>query len=156
VLAGQWVGMQVRFSGYGRTTRPSLRSEVLCDRLHEAADEIEMAASAAFFIPAVDGFANSFQAGHDVFDRSDVLTRQQERAVLRYSRPRLAADASFAHRKHHVTRRFRVVVQAHDLRWPLSAFACVDLSAIREAALFFDQTPSGALFVADLGFVKAP
>jgi hypothetical protein len=43
-----------------------------------------------------------------------------------------------------------------DLRVQLNQFAGVDLKAIREVALVFDQTPSGALFVADLAFVKAP
>lgn len=43
-----------------------------------------------------------------------------------------------------------------DLRVPLSQFAGVNLKTVREVALVFDQTPSGALFVADLAFVKAP
>jgi hypothetical protein len=43
-----------------------------------------------------------------------------------------------------------------DLRLPLNTFTGVDLKTIREVALAFDQTPSGALFVADLALVKAP
>jgi hypothetical protein len=43
-----------------------------------------------------------------------------------------------------------------DLRLPIRSFADVDLKAIREVALVFDQTPSGALFIADLALVKAP
>ena len=37
---------------------------------------------------------------------------------------------------------------------PLAAFSDVDLSNIAEVALVFDQTPKGALFVADWEFVK--
>ncbi len=40
------------------------------------------------------------------------------------------------------------------IRVPLSAFAGVDLSDIAEIALLFDQTPSGALFVADLELAR--
>lgn len=40
------------------------------------------------------------------------------------------------------------------VRLPLSAFEGVDLSDIAEIALVFDQTPSGALFVADLEWVR--
>jgi hypothetical protein len=43
-----------------------------------------------------------------------------------------------------------------DLRVQISQFAGIDLKAIREVALVFDQTPSGALFVADLALVKSP
>jgi dienelactone hydrolase len=43
-----------------------------------------------------------------------------------------------------------------DLRMPLDGFAGVDLKAIREVALVFDQTPSGTLFLADLAFDQAP
>lgn len=40
------------------------------------------------------------------------------------------------------------------IRLPLSAFKGVDLSDVAEIALLFDQTPSGALFVADLEWVR--
>lgn len=40
------------------------------------------------------------------------------------------------------------------IRMPLSAFAGVDLSAIAEIALVFDQTPGGTLFVADIEWVR--
>lgn len=43
-----------------------------------------------------------------------------------------------------------------DLRLPVSQFAGIDLQNIREVALVFDQTPSGALFMADLAFTQAP
>ncbi len=40
------------------------------------------------------------------------------------------------------------------IRLPLSGFAGVDLSDIAEIALLFDQTPSGALFVSDIEWVR--
>lgn len=40
------------------------------------------------------------------------------------------------------------------IRLPLAGFAGIDLSDIAEIALLFDQTPSGALFVADLEWVR--
>ncbi|MEI2689710.1 MAG: hypothetical protein V9H69_08335 [Anaerolineae bacterium] len=40
------------------------------------------------------------------------------------------------------------------IRLPLSAFAGIDLSAVAEIALLFDQTPSGTLFLADLEWVR--
>ena len=42
------------------------------------------------------------------------------------------------------------------VRLPLSAFAGVDLAAISEVALVFDQTPSGTLFLADVELARAP
>ena len=40
------------------------------------------------------------------------------------------------------------------IRLPLDSFAGVDLSDIAEIALLFDQTPSGALFLADLEWMR--
>ncbi len=40
------------------------------------------------------------------------------------------------------------------IRFPLDSFAGVDLSDIAEIALLFDQTPSGALFLADLEWMR--
>ena len=40
------------------------------------------------------------------------------------------------------------------IRLPLSGFAGVDLNDIAEIALLFDQTPSGALFVSDIEWVR--
>jgi hypothetical protein len=40
------------------------------------------------------------------------------------------------------------------VRVPLSAFAGVDLTAVTEVALVFDQTPSGTLLVADLQVLR--
>ena len=42
----------------------------------------------------------------------------------------------------------------HMIHIPLAAFSDVDLANIAEVALVFDQTPKGALFVADWEFVK--
>jgi hypothetical protein len=39
------------------------------------------------------------------------------------------------------------------IRFPLTAFASIDLGNVAEVALVFDQTDSGRLFVADLEFV---
>ena len=38
---------------------------------------------------------------------------------------------------------------------PLTVFTAVDLANLTEVALIFDQIPSGALFVADLEFIKS-
>jgi hypothetical protein len=40
------------------------------------------------------------------------------------------------------------------IRIPLSGFAGVDLSAIQEITLLFDQTPSGSLFMSDIELVR--
>ncbi len=40
------------------------------------------------------------------------------------------------------------------IRLPLSDFAGVDLAAIQEIKLLFDQTPSGSLFMSDLEIVR--
>jgi hypothetical protein len=42
------------------------------------------------------------------------------------------------------------------IRWTLSEFDGVDLAAISEIALKFDQTASGSLFVTDLEWVRPP
>lgn len=49
---------------------------------------------------------------------------------------------------------FTGLVPLTTVRLPLSAFAGVALSDVAEIALLFDQTPSGALFVADLEWVR--
>ncbi|MBK8984571.1 MAG: hypothetical protein IPM39_00580 [Chloroflexi bacterium] len=49
---------------------------------------------------------------------------------------------------------FSGLVPLTTLRLPLNGFAGVDLSQIREIALVFDQTPSGALFMADVEVVR--
>ncbi len=49
---------------------------------------------------------------------------------------------------------FNGIVPLTTIRMPLSAFAGVDLSDIAEVALLFDQTPSGALFVGDIEWVR--
>jgi len=40
------------------------------------------------------------------------------------------------------------------IRLPLSDFAGVDLTAIREINILFDQTPSGSLFISDLELLR--
>jgi hypothetical protein len=45
-------------------------------------------------------------------------------------------------------------VPMHMIHIPLAAYSDVDLANIAEVALVFDQTPKGALFVADWEFVK--
>ncbi|MFN8471133.1 MAG: hypothetical protein U0822_02840 [Anaerolineae bacterium] len=42
------------------------------------------------------------------------------------------------------------------IRIPMSSFAGVDMSQIREVALVFDKTPSGSLFLGDLELVRSP
>jgi dienelactone hydrolase len=49
---------------------------------------------------------------------------------------------------------FTGIVPLTTIRMPLSAFAGVDLSDIAEIALVFDQTPSGALFVGDIEYIR--
>lgn len=56
-------------------------------------------------------------------------------------------DAFFGHL-------FTGTVPLTDVRWQLSEFAGIDLSDIAQITLLFDQTPSGALFVADLQWVR--
>jgi len=51
---------------------------------------------------------------------------------------------------------FTGIVPLTTIRLPLAGFAGVDLSDIAEIALVFDQTPSGALFLADLEWVRPP
>ncbi|MFN2107824.1 MAG: trypsin-like peptidase domain-containing protein [Candidatus Promineifilaceae bacterium] len=52
--------------------------------------------------------------------------------------------------------RFSGHVQMSSLRIPLAAFEGIDLAAVSEMVLNFDGRPSGAIFLADLGFVRAP
>jgi len=40
------------------------------------------------------------------------------------------------------------------IRMPLRDFSGVDLSAIQEITLLFDQSPSGSLFISDLEIVR--
>jgi hypothetical protein len=40
------------------------------------------------------------------------------------------------------------------IRMPLSAFAGVNMSAIQEIALLFDQSPSGSLFISDIEIIR--
>jgi hypothetical protein len=40
------------------------------------------------------------------------------------------------------------------VRVPLSGFVGVDLSDVREVALLFDDSPSGAIFLADVEVVR--
>jgi hypothetical protein len=42
------------------------------------------------------------------------------------------------------------------IRLPLSAFAGVDLTEIRELALVFDRTPTGTLFLGDVEWMRPP
>ena len=49
---------------------------------------------------------------------------------------------------------FTGLVPLTTIRLPLSAFDEIDLSDIAEVALLFDQTPSGALFLADLEWAQ--
>ena len=49
---------------------------------------------------------------------------------------------------------FTGIVPLTTIRLALNDFAGVDLSDISEIALLFDQTPSGALFLADLELVR--
>jgi hypothetical protein len=48
---------------------------------------------------------------------------------------------------------FTGLVYMSPIRFPLTAFADIDLGDVVEVALVFDQTDSGRLFVADLEFV---
>lgn len=50
---------------------------------------------------------------------------------------------------------FTGLVPMTTIRLPLDAFEGVDLSAISEIALLFDQTPSGSLFMGDLEWVRS-
>jgi hypothetical protein len=52
--------------------------------------------------------------------------------------------------------RFTGRVVPSTVRFDLANFTGVDLSAVREVALVFDQTESGNLFVSDLEFVRPP
>lgn len=46
-------------------------------------------------------------------------------------------------------------VTMREVRIPLEEFAGIDLTHINEIALLFDQSPSGALFIADLELIKS-
>jgi hypothetical protein len=49
---------------------------------------------------------------------------------------------------------FTGIVPLTTIRLPLVGFANIDLSDIAEIALLFDQTPSGALFMGDIEWVR--
>jgi dienelactone hydrolase len=51
---------------------------------------------------------------------------------------------------------FTGLVPLTTIRLPLSAFAGVDLTEIRELALVFDRTPTGTLFLGDVEWVRPP
>jgi hypothetical protein len=49
---------------------------------------------------------------------------------------------------------FTGIVPLTTIRLPLADFTGVDLAGIAEIALLFDQTPSGALFLGDLEWMR--
>ncbi len=92
------------------------------------------------------GEARSFSVTlHDTEGGSATLAVPPEAPALAYPRGEIMSDG-----------RFSGHVQMSALRLPLAAFAAVDLTQIVAVELLFDRTPSGALFIADLGFVRPP
>lgn len=85
----------------------------------------------------------------DAAGKTASVTTRQDEPALQFPAGGTMDDATFG-------TLFTGRAPMTDLRVPLDQFAGVDLKAIREVAIVFDQTPSGALFVADVAFVKAP
>lgn len=80
--------------------------------------------------------------------RMAAVTTQPDEPALRYPAGEIVADSVFGGM-------FTGRVPLTAIRVPLSAFAGVDNTDIREIALVFDRTPAGSLFLADLEWVLA-
>ena len=95
------------------------------------------------------GQAFSVQITDRAGNRATVQTRPDE--------PALGFPAGFMQKDEFTeTGFFTGIVPLTTIRLALNDFAGVDLSDISEIALLFDQTPSGALFLADLELVHPP
>lgn len=84
------------------------------------------------------------RAGH-----SAVVQTRPDEPALAFPPGEMQADAAIA------TGFFTGRVPLTTIRLPLAGFAGVDLSAVAEIALLFDQTPSGALFIGDVEWVRS-
>jgi pimeloyl-ACP methyl ester carboxylesterase len=85
----------------------------------------------------------------DSAGNSSIVTTQPDEPALRFP-PGLMLDIAVIG----TDQVFSGRVPLTTIRLPLSAFTGVDLSQISEVALLFDQTPSGALFVSDVEWVR--
>ena len=117
---------------------------------------LDLTGHAAFQLrAAVDPLSPSNSPGQDQALRISLTDRQGQTATVTQESPALAyPTGALLPAAESGQERFSGPVFMGTIRIPLAEFSAVDLAAISQVGLHFDHAPAGALFLADLAFVR--